>query len=241
MLLAIPPWTYSALMLLAMIASALLFQVTGRRLPLTASQRGAILLGALCGSFILARIPYLFGDVAALCTVQGWIGNGKTILFGLMGGYLGVELAKRWVGVRTSTGDSFAVPVAVGIAIGRLACFNGGCCFGTPTTLPWGVDFGDAVPRHPTQIYESLFHVTMAVLLGICLHRGWFRGRLIRVYFMTYAGYRFLTEFIRPEPRVALGLTWYQFVCLGLIVLLLMLDRFATRESLEQSTSGTSR
>ncbi|MCA9081635.1 MAG: prolipoprotein diacylglyceryl transferase, partial [Planctomycetaceae bacterium] len=167
-----PPWSYSALMLAAIVTTGILFRTTGKRLPLSAGQQGAILLGAFVGSFVAARLPYLFSDTAALCSWQGWLGNGKTILFGLAGGYGGVELAKWCTGVKISTGDQFAVPVAVGIAIGRLACFQGGCCFGTPTALPWGFDFGDGILRHPTQLYESLFHLTAAVAMWHARRHG---------------------------------------------------------------------
>ncbi|MCA9030321.1 MAG: prolipoprotein diacylglyceryl transferase [Planctomycetaceae bacterium] len=237
-MLALPPWNYSVLMLLALAVSAVLFRATGRKLSLTPAQYGAIMLGAFSGSFIAARLPYLFEDVSALCSWQGWVGNGKTILFGLVGGYLGVELAKWCADVKVSTGDRFAVPVAIGIAIGRLACFNGGCCFGTPTSLPWGVTFADGIPRHPTQVYESLFHLVAAALMTYCLWRGLFKDRLIRLYFISYAGYRFLTEFIRPEPRIAFSLTWYQFIAAGLIVLFIVVDQVQTSRTTPAATES---
>ena len=119
--------------------------------------------------------------------------------------------------VRVKTGDGFAVPVAGAISVGRWACLVGGCCFGTPTSLPWGVDFGDGLRRHPTQIYESVFHGLMAVLLFWLGRAGLFRGHLIKIYIIVYLIYRFLSEFIRPEPRLAMGLTLYQVAALGLV------------------------
>jgi phosphatidylglycerol---prolipoprotein diacylglyceryl transferase len=108
----------------------------------------------------------------------------------------------------------------VGVAIGRMACFVGGCCYGTPTELPWGVCFarsGDSLPRHPTQLYEAAFHLTMACILFGLQQRGLLRGQLIKLYILAYLAYRFLTEFIRPEPAWFLGLTGYQWaaVCLA--------------------------
>jgi phosphatidylglycerol:prolipoprotein diacylglycerol transferase len=85
--------------------------------------------------------------------------------------------------------------------------------------LPWGLSFarsGDTLPRHPTQLYEAAFHLTMAGLLLALAQRGLFRGQLIKLYILSYLGYRFLTEFIRPEPRLLLGLTAYQWAALGL-------------------------
>ena len=121
------------------------------------------------------------------------------------------------------TGDSFAVPVAVAIAIGRIACFTAGCCFGRETTLPWGVDFGDGLRRHPTQLYETAFHLAAAGVLAALQRRGMFRGQLIKLYFLSYFVYRFATEFIRPEPRLWLDLTGYQWAALAFIPLFVAL------------------
>jgi len=119
--------------------------------------------------------------------------------------------------IRVKTGDSFAVPVAAAVAVGRLACFSAGCCYGTPTSLPWGYDFGDG-PRHPTQLYEAAFHFCAAIVLDQLQRRGLFRGQLIKLYIIAYLVYRFATEFIRPEERLWFSLTGYQWACLALIL-----------------------
>ena len=82
--------------------------------------------------------------------------------------------------------------------------------------MPWGVDFGDGLRRHPTQVYESIFHATMAVILALLQRRGLFRGQLIKLYILSYLAYRFASEYLRPEPVLALGLTGYQWACLAL-------------------------
>src|SRR5262245_42756348 len=100
-----------------------------------------------------AKLPYVLLDREGLVSGRTWFDNGKTILFGLAGGYFGVELARAILDVTVETGDSFAVPVAAAVAVGRLACFVGGGCFGKPTGLPWGVVLHDGIPRHPTHLY----------------------------------------------------------------------------------------
>jgi prolipoprotein diacylglyceryltransferase len=90
--------------------------------------------------------------------------GGKTIVGALVFGLVSVELMKRYIGVHQSTGDLYAIPLAVGIAIGRIGCFLTGLSdntYGTPTKLPWAVDFGDGIPRHPTQLYEIAFLVAL--------------------------------------------------------------------------------
>lgn len=187
------------------------------RLGLSPRERLGIGLGAFCGAMLGAKLPFLLSDWHGLLTGRAWLDNGKTIVFGIVGGYLGVELAKYELGVRVKTGDTFAVPVAVAVAVGRLACFVGSCCYGVPTRLPWGVDFGDGLRRHPTQLYESAFHLTMALLLYWLQRRGLLHGQLIKLYIIAYLIYRVFSEFLRPEPVLALGLTGYQWASLALI------------------------
>jgi phosphatidylglycerol---prolipoprotein diacylglyceryl transferase len=110
--------------------------------------------------------------------------------------------------------------VAASVAVGRLGCFVAGCCYGRPTSLPWGVVFAqhDSQPRHPTQLYEAAFHALAAVVLYQLQRVGVFRGNLIKLYIIAYAAYRFLTEFLREEQRLWLDLTGYQWSALAMIV-----------------------
>jgi phosphatidylglycerol:prolipoprotein diacylglycerol transferase len=211
------PWIYPWIMLASLATAFALRARTPQPSGLTAGQRGGIALGAFCGAMIGAKLPFAMADWHALLEVRVWFENGKTIVFGMVGGYVGVELAKRMLGVRVKTGDGFAVPVAGAVAVGRLSCFAAGCCHGVTTSLPWGVDFGDGLRRHPTQLYEMAFHATLAVILAVLQRRGMFRGQLIKLYIITYLVYRFATEFLRPEPVVAIGLTGYQWACLVLV------------------------
>jgi prolipoprotein diacylglyceryltransferase len=119
--------------------------------------------------------------------------------------------------IHVKTGDTFALPLACALVVGRWGCFCNGCCYGTTTDLPWGRDFGDGLLRHPTQAYESLFHMGMAFLLWLMLREGWLRGHHLQMYLIAYGVYRFLTEFIRQEPIALGGLTFYQGVSLALI------------------------
>jgi phosphatidylglycerol:prolipoprotein diacylglycerol transferase len=211
------PWVYPWIMLASLATAFLLRARTPQPSGLSARERAGIALGAFCGAMIGAKLPFALSDWRGLLEGRVWLENGKTIVFGMVGGYSGVELAKSLLGVRVKTGDSFAVPVAGAVAVGRFSCFAAGCCHGVATSLPWGVDFGDGLRRHPTQLYEVAFHSTMAVILAVLQARGLFRGQLIKLYIITYLVYRFATEFLRPEPILALGLTGYQWACLGLV------------------------
>ena len=218
-----PPLAYPLIMLAALLTAVWLGRGRTSALGLSRRERTVIRLGAFCGAMIGAKLPFALADWPGLLTGRAWLENGKTIVFGLVGGYAGVELAKARLGVRVKTGDSFAVPVAAAVGVGRLGCFAAGCCHGTPTSVPWAVDFGDGVRRHPAQLYEMAFHLAMALLLAGSERLDWFRGQRFKVYLIAYLLYRFASETIRPEPVLAAGLTGYQWTCLALLPLVCLL------------------
>jgi phosphatidylglycerol---prolipoprotein diacylglyceryl transferase len=236
-------WLYPLIMFAAVAAGALLLRFSQRELRLKSSDKVAIGLGAFCGAMLGAKLPFALTDWEGLRSGAVWFSNGKTIVCGMVGAYFGVELAKWICEIRIKTGDTFAVPAAGAVAIGRLSCFAAGCCYGTPTTLPWGVRSqladGGLVARHPTQIYESMFHVLTALLMIVLRQNGIWRGQLIKFYIISYLVYRWLTEFIRPEPKIWLAFTGYQWFAILVIPIFAWLWwRDARRAAL--SASGTS-
>jgi len=143
----------------------------------------------------------------AFGTANLWLsqqaGLARSIEGAVAGGILGVELFKRSAGIRTRTGARFALPLAVGIAVGRVGCFFAGLddfTYGMPTALPWGYDFGDGVARHPVQLYESAAMAAFAVVYVVAaLRQNRFvidNGFYLAVAF--YGAQRFLWEFIKP-------------------------------------------
>src|SRR3954449_5562495 len=77
--------------------------------------------------------------------------------------------------------------------------------------------------KHPTQLYEAAFHLSAAAVLFWLGRRGMFRGQLIKLYILSYLFYRFFTELIRPEARLAGGLTGYQWASLVMAILFVWL------------------
>ena len=215
-------WLYPLLMLTALVTMSLLLRRFQERLPLTGLEKLGLGIGGFCGAMLGAKLPFILAEWPHVWDMGVWFAHGKTIMCGLVGGYFGVELAKWTMDIRIKTGDTFAAPVAAAVAIGRLACFSAGCCYGAPTTLPWGVRFPTALDapaafRHPTQLYEAMFHAMAAILLAWLTKHGYFRGQLIKLYLISYLVYRFLSEFIRPEVRLWGSLTGYQWAALALI------------------------
>jgi phosphatidylglycerol:prolipoprotein diacylglycerol transferase len=222
---AVGPWRVPAHLLfetLAYVVGFRLYLTRRRRLgdPLPDARRGTIVmaaaLGALAGSKLLALLQHAGAlvrgdDVAAVL-------GGKTIVGGLLGGTLAVEAAKRVVGETRRTGDLFALPMCVGLAIGRIGCHLAGlddATHGGPTTLPWGIDFGDGVRRHPAPLYEIAF----LALLGVALE--WLgrslrlrAGDVWRAFLIAYLAFRLALDALKPAPRPFLGLSAIQLACL---------------------------
>jgi len=144
---------------------------------------------------------------------------GQSMVGGLLGGLLGVEFAKRLTGVRQSTGDAFVFPILLGLMIGRVGCFLAGLADGTygiPTSLPWGVDFGDGISRHPTQLYEIGFAALLRLALGGLRSRlAIVPGLLFKSMLSAYLLWRLLIDALKPVPYAFPGgLSGIQVVCL---------------------------
>ena len=142
---------------------------------------------------------------------------GKTIVGGLLGGWAGIEVAKKFLGITRSTGDLFVFPLILGMCLGRVGCFLTGLddhTHGTATGLPWGVDFGDGVRRHPAQLYEIAFLLALGAVL-LCTNRpGSEPGRLFRRFMLGYLLFRLLVEFVKPTYKPYVGLSAIQIACL---------------------------
>jgi prolipoprotein diacylglyceryltransferase len=185
-------------------------------------QAAGAVIGALAGAKLLAWAENWRAVMHASATLglEAWIG-GKTIVGGLAGGWAGVEIAKRLTGVKERTGDLWVYPLCVSMAIGRVGCFLTGLSddtYGTATGLPWGVDFGDGIRRHPTQLYESVFMLVLAGGLALWQWRsgiGWRTGRVFRWFMLWYCGWRFCVEFIKPTDKWIGGLSVIQVFSLG--------------------------
>ena len=213
-------------------------------------QRWTIIAAAALGALVGARLlgiaeqwPTVLAawrahKVFALLIAPG----GKTIVGGLLGGWIGVEAVKLATGIRTRTGDLFAVPLCVGIAVGRVGCFIAGLAddtFGKPTSLPWAVNLGDGIGRHPVQVYEIIFLICLGTLLA---RRAQYReGARFRIFMAAYLGWRFLIDFIKPQPLMA-GLNVIQWACIaGILILVLDEIRVATRRTQDNLQGVTAR
>lgn len=192
-----------------------------RQSALKDSQKTSLIVGGMVGALAGAKLLVVLQHIYLLWeNWQEWLLlliQGKTVVGALLGGIIGVEYAKTLIGVKQSTGDTFVYPLIIGMAIGRIGCFLTGLSdrtYGIATSLPWGVDFGDRIPRHPTQIYEIIFLLLLLLFLKFRSSYKITQGDLFKFYTVSYLLFRFLIDFIKPDFHPLLGMSAIQIACL---------------------------
>ena len=170
------------------------------------------------------------GAILSAATLQ----SGGTFYGGMFGGALAIVVYAYFYDLPVlAVSDTFAAAIPLGHAIGRLGCFAAGCCYGKPTTLPWGVTFTSevaerlagtplGVPLHPTQLYEAAAEFLNFLLLVWLGARQRFTGQMIGAYFVLYGIERGTIELFRGDPGRTLlfhgELSLMQVVSLGLVL-----------------------
>ena len=173
---------------------------------------GARLLGLLEHRDVVLAAPLGLAAVPALLGV-------KTVVGGLLGGLVAVELTKRRLGVTASSGDLMVYPLLLALILGRVGCFLSGVEDGThglPSRLPWAIDVGDGVPRHPVALYELL----ALALLWLALRRRDARGplpdgRRFQLFLAAYLLLRLLLDALKPRLPIIVGLSPIQLACVA--------------------------
>lgn len=217
-----------------------------------------MLLASLVGSKVLMLFtePEYRDHPLQLISLD-FLRSGGVFYGGLIGAVLtGYFLMKRYQLPWWKTADACAPGIAIGNFFGRQGCFSAGCCWGKPTTLPWGVKFTElgheitGVPTntylHPTQLYES-FAMLVVFLFLLWLHkRKRFSGQVILAYALLYSVVRFSIEFFRDDPRgdvfgltTMTGLSTSQLISLvvGIGALVLLIVRRRRSQAVENAES----
>jgi len=190
------------------------------------SQRWSVLAGAAVGALVGSRLlgvaeqwptvltAWHAGRLLTLMMTPG----GKTIVGGLLGAWTGVEIVKLFSGIRSRTGDLFALPLCVGIAIGRVGCLAAGLAddtYGKPTGVPapwWAVDLGDGVGRYPVQVFE----IILLLLVGLVVSSKVTLpvGARFRIFLGSYLAWRVAIDFLKPQPLIY-GMNLIQWCCVA--------------------------
>jgi prolipoprotein diacylglyceryltransferase len=187
--------------------------------PITSSNRLSIILGAAVGAFVVSRIAaFLENPILDSGSLDFlYFFNLKTIMGGLFGGLLGVEITKWKIKEKHSSGDLFTLPIIVGIFIGRIGCFLAGTqefTYGKTTSVITGMNLGDGLSRHPLALYELVFLAILFLILRRLHKRQLQSGALFRIFMLAYFGFRFFIEFIKPNIFFLLGLSSIQWLCI---------------------------
>ncbi len=158
----------------------------------------ALAAGAVTGAYVISTLNL---------NLSGQIAIGRSSAGALVGVIVAIELFKLANGVRGSTGLYYALPLALGLGIGRLGCFSAGLddfTYGVPTDAVFGVDFGDSVRRHPVQLYETAALGLFAILYLAALSLRWRSPIELGFYgfIAWYGGQRFIWEFFKPYATI---------------------------------------
>jgi phosphatidylglycerol---prolipoprotein diacylglyceryl transferase len=180
-------------------------------------------LGGFLGSHILGVLekpipPQYMSEKNVILGVLYFMGN-KTVLGGYLGGLIGVEWTKKRLGVTTSSGDLMTFPLILSLIIGRIGCHLEGLedgTFGSPTTWATGIDFGDGITRHPTNLYEIAFLLILWLSIIYIEKKGPLsNGTRFKVFLISYLIFRFFTEYLKPAYFHPIGLSSIQIAALG--------------------------
>jgi len=245
-------YTYGVLLAAAYLFGLQLARVRARQRGLDANRvldLGIyIIISALVGAKLLLLITDFRSFTADPRELLTLARSGGVFYGGLIVAVIVALWYIRRVGLPLwTTCDVFAPGIALGHVVGRFGCLFAGCCFGKPTTRPWGITFTDpfaaanvgtplGVPLHPTQLYEAGAELLILVILLVTERKGRpFAGRTFWLYMLLYAISRFIIEFYRGDDRGAVGMfSTSQFISIVLaplaIVMLVYLSRVVTPE-----------
>src|SRR5437899_1384588 len=217
------PWAHTAFDLVAwgsgLVLGAVLYRWRLRGLTQEVARKvdggyfAALVAGAIPGAWVAGSLTSLrFASPALSHSVVG----------ALVGAIVAVEIYKRLRGVSGSTGGLFVGSFSLGVVVGRLGCFFAGLpdgTYGTPTGLPWAVDLGDGVGRHPVQLYESgAMALFLAVyLMGLRRRSLWAMRRGFYAMCLWYGVQRFVWELLKPYPTLIGPFNLFHVLCGGLV------------------------
>ena len=203
------------------------------------SNRVTLLIAATFGAFFFSRL------IGALESPLGFYQSqnkllffyaNKTIIGGLLGGLIGVEIVKKIIGVKTSSGDLFTYPLILAMIIGRIGCFSTGiheATYGIETSSALGMDLGDGLHRHPVALYEIVFLSILFTCIQILERKHRLMdGYRFQLFMVSYLLFRLLLDFIKPKDAYFYGLGTIQLCCIiGLMYYYKMIFRLFYKPS----------
>lgn len=188
---------------------------------------------------LIGVLFFIIGNKLITINAAGWLQflsgkglpeTGRSVLGGILGLIVGILIAKSWLKFDRPVLDNLAYAIPIGFAITRFGCLFGGCCYGTPTNLPWALQYGTnfkvfqiqaaqmqipdtsnlSLPVHPTQIYDILFCLIIILLVHITRKTWKANGSRFLFVILCYTIFRFVNEFFRDSSFIGqLGDTFW--------------------------------
>jgi phosphatidylglycerol:prolipoprotein diacylglycerol transferase len=217
---------YGLMMMVGFLMAGWAIQIDLRQRGLSEEFAGDVIMGAVIGGLVGAKLWYVALTGAGLFSRGGFVWYG-----GFLGGVVGVVLAGylRRVPLRFNM-DLCATAVALGYALGRVGCFLVNDDYGIPTSLPWAMKFPEGLPPttvahlstlgvrfppgsdptevvavHPTQLYETAAMLVVFAWLWSRRRHTHGRGWLFGAYLLLAGIERFLVELVRAKDDRLLG------------------------------------
>jgi len=216
---------------------------------------------------ITGGLFFIIGEKVASYSSWQWLkvfqsfnfppGQKKTILGGILGLFAGLMLAKIWLRFYLPVLDNFSIALPLAMAISRLGCLMAGCCFGTSTSLPWGIKYGytsmvyrthilkgivhfhdkTSAAVHPIQVYEMLGCLIIAFLVWRTRAKWKASESLFLFSVLCYAGLRFLVEFVRdPESSFSLTQVFFGLKIIQWIIMIFIISGIVLLVAREKNT-----
>ena len=228
--------TYGVMTALGYAAATLYLLPRLKKINLDKDTFWNLLFIAFVGAIVGAKILFIIvsWQELGMTFAQKIITILKDFRYGFVffGGMITAVVALVWYMKRKKlpilkTADLLIIALPLGHALGRIGCFCAGCCYGKPTSLPWGVTFTNphalvppsllGVPLHPTQLYECLGNLLLFASLHFYYQRQHKEGSVLVIYIFGYSLMRFIIEFFRGDFRgdFFLGLSPSQCISLG--------------------------
>lgn len=233
-------YSFGAFMALAALAAAWAVHAEFKRRGINPELASTFVFAAAFGGLVGARLLFIAGEWNNfLAAPMNYIltGAGFTWYGGLLGGTIAVSWVARKNRIPWLAGADIAAPaLAIGYGVGRIGCHVAGDGdWGSVTDVPWGVAYTNAIigwvdPMtgipyppgtrvHPTPIYEFLQSLLIFAVLWSLRGKGYAAGTIAWLYMILAGLARFVVEFWRINPPLALGLTEAQWFSLALMII----------------------
>ncbi|MBF4493095.1 prolipoprotein diacylglyceryl transferase [Flavobacterium sp. JLP] len=179
------------------------------------TNRLVIMIGAMVGALIGSRFIALLENPSQI-THQTFLTlyQNKTVAGGFLGGLFGVELIKKAIGEKSSSGDLYVIPIITALFIGRIGCFSMGMAeptYGIETNFFTGINLGDGLKRHPIALYEMFFMILLFIFFQSIKNKALLNGDRFKIFMILYFLFRFLIEFLKPYEPLLLNLSSIQW------------------------------